>query len=235
MANYQTMLAGLEDLINNPTPRVPVALCLDVSGSMNGMPIDQLNQGVQQYLKEMKDDDLTRYGAETAVVTFASQAQCVADFALPDNLNLPKLQANGYTAMGEGLQMAMELLQRRKKKYQGTGVDYYQPILVVMSDGAPNGDPRVLSNVIDQIRQQVAQRRLTVIPVGIGAQADMQMLAKLSPNHAPVQMSALCFREFFAWLSRSVSAVSASVPGDELKLDLEALEQLAVQPWPEAL
>ena len=29
--NYNTMLAGLRDLVDNPTPRVPVALCLDVS------------------------------------------------------------------------------------------------------------------------------------------------------------------------------------------------------------
>ena len=36
MNNYDTMLAGLKDLVDNPTPRVPVALCLDVSGSMTG-------------------------------------------------------------------------------------------------------------------------------------------------------------------------------------------------------
>ena len=39
MQNYNLMLAGLRDLVNNPTPRIPVALCLDVSGSMDGAPL----------------------------------------------------------------------------------------------------------------------------------------------------------------------------------------------------
>ena len=36
-----------EDLVNNPTARVPVCLCLDISGSMDGDPIDELNKGVR--------------------------------------------------------------------------------------------------------------------------------------------------------------------------------------------
>ena len=37
--DYNTMLAGLRELVDNPTPRVPVGLCLDVSSSMYGQPI----------------------------------------------------------------------------------------------------------------------------------------------------------------------------------------------------
>ena len=36
MMNYNAMLSGLRDLVDNPTPRVPVLLCLDTSGSMMG-------------------------------------------------------------------------------------------------------------------------------------------------------------------------------------------------------
>lgn len=74
MMNYNTMLAGLKDLVDNPTPRVPVALCLDVSGSMAGTPIAELNAGVAQYLEEMRRDDLTLCSAETALVLFGNAA-----------------------------------------------------------------------------------------------------------------------------------------------------------------
>ena len=53
MMNYNAMLSGLRDLVDNPTPRVPVLLCLDTSGSMMGAPIHELNLGVQQYMAEM--------------------------------------------------------------------------------------------------------------------------------------------------------------------------------------
>lgn len=53
------------------------------------------------------------------------------------------MEAEGMTCMGEGLSLALDLLEKRKTKYKATGVDYYQPILVVMSDGLPNGNRRV--------------------------------------------------------------------------------------------
>jgi uncharacterized protein with von Willebrand factor type A (vWA) domain len=39
MANYNMMLTALRDLVKNPNPRIPVALCLDTSASMDGAPI----------------------------------------------------------------------------------------------------------------------------------------------------------------------------------------------------
>ena len=233
MQNYNLMLAGLRDLVNNPTPRIPVALCLDVSGSMDGEPIRELNAGVQQYLTEMRSDDLTLYSAETAVVSFADEAECAADFNTADRLQVPELEAGGLTNMGAGLTLALDLLEQRKDQYKTTGVDYYQPILVVMSDGNPNGSRAVMEEAVSRIRQQAEARRLTVVAVGIGPGADMDMLARVSPRQQPVRLSVLQFREFFAWLSRSVASVSASMPGDEPDLDMEDLQALAAEPWPE--
>ena len=31
------LLVRIEDLVNNPTPRVPICLCLDTSGSMGAV------------------------------------------------------------------------------------------------------------------------------------------------------------------------------------------------------
>lgn len=232
MMNYNTMLAGLKDLVDNPTPRVPVALCLDVSGSMAGRPMEELNAGVAQFLEEMRQDDMTLYSAETAVVTFGNGATCVANFDTADHIPAPTLEAYGFTNMGAGLTLALDLLEQRKKGYQSAGVDYYQPILVVMSDGVPNGDPRQLDAAVAQIREQLDGRKLTVIAVGIGPDADMEMLRRLSRRQA-VRLAGTQFREFFAWLSRSVASVSASLPGDEPEPDLETLRALAAEPWPE--
>ena len=150
--NYNTMLTNLKDLVDNPTPRIPVALCLDVSGSMFGKPMEELNTGVTRYLEEVRKDELALSSAETALVTFGDTAQRIADFDTADRLRPPVLEADGITDMGAGLALALDLLEQRKKAYQSAGVDYYQPILVVMSDGAPNGDPRVLKAAVARIR-----------------------------------------------------------------------------------
>lgn len=230
--NYNTMLAGLRDLVDNPTPRVPVVLCLDVSGSMAGRPIQELNASMSQFLEELEQDELTCSSVETAVVTFGTQATCAADFASADQVQIEPLEAGGLTYMGEGLTLALDLLEQRKGRYKATGVEYYQPILVVMSDGCPNGDPKVLREAAQRIRQLSDARRLTVVAVGMGEDADLEELRRLTGRNA-VRLHGLQFREFFAWLSQSVSAVSVSTPGTEPEPDLAALQALAAQPWPE--
>ena len=38
-----------QELVENPTARVPVCLVLDVSGSMAGAPIQELQEGVKVF------------------------------------------------------------------------------------------------------------------------------------------------------------------------------------------
>jgi uncharacterized protein YegL len=70
----------------------------------------------------------------------------------------------------------------------------------------------------------VTAKKLTVFPIGIGADADMTALARFSPNRRPLRLKGLNFKEFFEWLSRSVSRVSRSTPGDAVKLDPTGLD-----------
>ena len=127
------LLVRLEDLVNNPTARVPVCLCLDTSGSMDGDPIDELNGGVRLFYEAIREDETAMYSAEISIVTFGGDAQCIADFAsLEIQPDAPLLTANGMTPMGEAVNIGLDLLERRKNEYKERGVDYYQPWLVLM-------------------------------------------------------------------------------------------------------
>ncbi|MDE6052396.1 MAG: VWA domain-containing protein [Lachnospiraceae bacterium] len=216
----------MEDLVNNPTARVPVCLCLDTSGSMDGQPINELNEGVRLFFEAIKEDETALYSAEISIITFGgNNAECIADFAsLELQPNAPELSASGMTPMGEAVNMALDLLERRKDEYKDRGVDYYQPWLVLMTDGEPNGDKSELSRAINRTVELVNQKKLTVFPIGIGAYADMNVLGQFSPKRPPLKLQGLKFREFFAWLSKSVSKTSQSTPGESVKLDVEGIK-----------
>ena len=77
------LLVRLEDLVNNPTARVPVCLCLDTSGSMGGMPIDELNEGVRLFYEAIREDETALYSAEVSIVTFGGNA--LSPLILPIN------------------------------------------------------------------------------------------------------------------------------------------------------
>lgn len=215
-----------EDLVNNPTARVPVCLCLDISGSMDGDPIDELNEGVRLFYDAIKDDEVAAYSAEISIVTFgATKAECMADFAsLELQPNPPVLFASGLTPMGEAVNMGLDLLERRKNEYKDAGVDYFQPWLVLMTDGIPNGKPEELTRAIGRTVELVNGKKLTVFPIGIGKEADMNILSQFSPKRPPLRLQGLKFREFFQWLGKSVSKTSQSTPGESIKLDLEGIK-----------
>ena len=218
-------LIRMEDLVDNPSPRVPICLCLDTSGSMTGQPIEELQQGVNSFFEAIKNDDVAKYGAEICVVTFDDTVKILADYATVDiQPNPPQLTSRGLTFMGEGVNLALDLLDERKEDYKRAGVDYFQPWLILMTDGAPNGDAEELANAIERTRALVNDRKLTVFPIGIGASADMKVLEQFSPTRPALRLKGLNFPEFFEWLSQSVSMVSNSMVGDKIKLDIEGLK-----------
>ena len=126
--------------------------------------------------------------------------------------------------MGEAVNLALDLLEHRKEEYKEKGVDYYQPWLVLMTDGEPNGDKVELSRAINRTSNLVNEKKLTVFPIGIGTEADINVLSQFSPNRQPLKLQGLKFREFFAWLSKSVSNTSQSFGGKSVNLDVDGIK-----------
>ncbi|WP_458449213.1 vWA domain-containing protein [Fibrobacter sp.] len=218
-------LLNLEDLENNPSSRVPVCLVLDTSGSMEGDSINELNEGVRLFYDAVRSDETALYAAEISVVTFGGNASCQADFStLEHQSDAPQFYACGGTPMGEAMNMALDMLEKRKGEYKASGVDYYQPWIVLMTDGMPNGSQSELSRSIQRTCDLINDRKLTIFPIGIGEDADMDVLARYSPKRSPLKLQGLNFKEFFAWLSKSVSKVSQSTPGDKVQLDVDGIK-----------
>ena len=140
-------LIRLQDLVNNPTARVPVCLCLDTSGSMGRIvegdtqwtgeqvfkdgqlwnivsggvsAIQKLTEGVKSFYDELRSDEVAQYSAEVCIVTFGGRApKLILDFAnIERQSTLPELVADGDTPMGEAVNMALDCLEKRKQQYK---------------------------------------------------------------------------------------------------------------------
>jgi uncharacterized protein YegL len=214
------------ELAENPTPRVPVCLALDVSGSMAGKKMDELNLAVRQFFNSVRADEMASISAEIAVVTFGSNATKVVDFSSIDRQTIPTLSAGGYTAMGEGVNMSLDLLDQAKRIYSQRGLDYFQPWLVLMTDGEPQGESEVVTNsAISRCQELVRKNKLTVIPVAIGDDANIKILSQFSPNLDKIlNVQSIDFKRFFAWLAKSMNTVSLTNPGDKQSISFGANE-----------
>lgn len=213
-----------KDLVDNPNPRLPICLCLDTSGSMRGKPIKELNSGVSLLMHAIREDEIAKYSAEIAVVTFGDEPSPVCDFEPIDGQEEPHLEAYGETIMGGGVSISLDLLNKRRKTYSSLGVDYYKPWLVLISDGRPGDNIRPS---VGRIHSLADDGKITVFAIGVGNDADMEILNKYSPQRRALRMNGLRFREFFSWLSDSVNVISRSMPGEDIELDTESIDEWA--------
>jgi uncharacterized protein YegL len=214
----------VQDLINNPVPRVPVSLVLDCGGSMTGAPIEELRVGVEKFIKEVADNEYAKDSAEICVVTFGGHVECLLDFGHVErqSQNIPLFSASGGTPMDQAVNMALDKLEERKQEFKDNGVQYYQPWMVLMTDGQPTEN---INKSTTRTQELVNNNKLTVFPLGIGDKADMDELERYSPKRPPLKLKGLCFSEFFEWLSASVERVSQSIPGDKIDLDIDGIKE----------
>lgn len=84
------------EFVDNPEPRCPCLLLLDVSGSMRGRPLKELNEGLVQFKDELYADSLASKRVEIGLVSFGP-VSIVNDFTSVQNWIVPELSAQGDT------------------------------------------------------------------------------------------------------------------------------------------
>jgi uncharacterized protein YegL len=193
----------------NRDPRAACVLLLDVSESMQGAPIRELQEGFRQFTVAIDGDPLARKRTEIAVITFDTDAQVLVPFTEGRDLEPVSLSASGTTNMAAGIELALDEIERRKDEYKAQGVEYYRPWIFLLTDGAPNPGPHFEQAVYDLgLAQQ--SKRVVVFAVGVGPRVDFDTLRRVSVERSPLRLSGLNFGAMFQWLSNSMGVVSSS-------------------------
>ncbi|MGN0880010.1 MAG: VWA domain-containing protein [Oligosphaeraceae bacterium] len=209
---------------SNPAPRCPVILLLDVSGSMSGDPISELNAGLRQFIHETAHDEVASMSVELEVITFSDGADAVIPFTpiLDINENFSPLVADGMTSLGAALTLAYDHLQARRKVYRQNGIASYKPWVILMTDGGPNDD---WQGPAQRMRDFADKRRITYLGIEIGDDCEHDTMCRILPSDpGPVKLKGLHFRQFFRWLTDSLNTVSTSSVAQEERVVLPNAE-----------
>jgi len=205
------------EFAENPEPRCPCVLLLDTSGSMQGMALNALNEGLQSFKNDLIQNSLASRRVEVAIVTFDSNVNVVQDFVTADLFSPPTLTAQGLTNMGSGINKALDLVQERKAKYRNNGIAYYRPWIFMITDGEPQGESdQVVEQAAQRVKDDEANKRVAFFSVGVD-NANMARLSELAVR-TPLKLQGLNFTEMFVWLSASMSAVSHSKVDEQVAL-----------------
>lgn len=203
----------VDEFVDNPDPRCPCVLLLDVSGSMRGEPLRQLNDGLRVFKDELGADNLAARRVEIAVVTFGP-VTVVNDFVTADQYQPTELVPQGDTPMGAAIERGLELVEARKQQYKTSGVQYYRPWMFLITDGGPTD---AWKNAAEQIKAGETAKKLSFFAVGVEG-ARFEILSQISVR-APLKLKELRFRDLFVWLSSSLSRVSQSQVGEQVTME----------------
>lgn len=181
------------------------------------MKLDLLNQGLQDFYKEIVSDETTSQRLELCLITFNDYVKVVQEPALPENVTIPKLEAEGDTALADAVNEAIDKVEARKKWYKETGQPYYRPWIILMTDGVPNKGQDI-DNLAQRIKRDTAEKKYAFLPVGVEG-ADMEVLHKIEGSSMKATMlKGMRFAQFFKWLSASMGTVTKAEEGQKVNL-----------------
>lgn len=212
MLNPEKYLDEIEFAVNLE-PRCACVLLLDVSSSMQGNPIDNLNNGYKLFLNTLRRDALAVLRVELSVVSFGGSVQVTQEFATVDQVNFKSFVSDGGTPMGEAIKLGVAKLTERQKLYRTTGLRRYRPWMFMVTDGEPTDDWQSAAALV---HEREKGKHLSFFAVGVEG-ANMGILKQISIR-SPLHLKGLDFAEMFTWLSASLASVAESDPGEEVQL-----------------
>jgi uncharacterized protein YegL len=201
---------------DNTNQRTPCVLVLDGSSSMDGRPIEQLNEGLKTFESQLKSNSQTALRVQVLVLRIGGheEAEVLCDWCDAIDFQAPFITANGTTPLGIGMQMALDRVETQKRTYDANGISSTRPWIMIISDGEPNDQG--WEDVARRCRDAETRKKVAIYPIGTES-ANFDALALFS-SKSPKKLKGLNFNELFIWLSRSMTAVSSSSPGETVQL-----------------
>jgi uncharacterized protein YegL len=185
---------------------LPVILLLDVSGSMDGDKIKNLNAAVRDMLETFRDTKSGEIEIWTAIVAFGAEVKLHQKLTGAGTVQWHDLSAGGPTPLGTALEMAKAMIEDKNVVPSRA----YRPVVVLVSDGQPTDRwEGPLNEFIGNGRSQKCDR----MAMAIGADADEAVLGKFvegTSNPLFYAENAKGLREFFKFVTMSVTVRTKS-------------------------
>lgn len=186
---------------------IPVVLLLDVSGSMSGTKIQNLNEAVKDMIETFQDTENNETEIHVAIITFGAEVKLHQEMVSAGEITWHDLHASGMTPLGTALKMAKAMIEDKNTIPSRA----YRPAVVLVSDGQPNDQwQEPLSDFITNGRSAKCDR----MALAIGADADREILGQFivgTKNPLFEASDAKQLKDFFKFVTMSVSLRVQSV------------------------
>ena len=186
--------------------RLPVYLLLDTSGSMHGEPIEAVNNGVQMMISQLRQNPQAIESAYLSIITFDTTAKQIIPLTDLASFQMVSLRATGVTALGDGLKLVAECIDREVAKTTMEQKGDWKPLVFIMTDGVPTDS---WQNGLAEFRKR---KIAYTVACAAGGGADTTVLKQITENVIRLdEADGASIAKFFAWVSASIGVSSTKV------------------------
>lgn len=201
--------------------RLPIFFLLDVSESMAGENLRQLQYGLERLVTSLRTDPYALETVYLSIIAFAGKAKTLTPLVELASFYAPRLPIGSGTGLGAALTHLMADIDKSVLKTTPERKGDWKPVVYLMTDGKPTDD------IKDAVYrwQKTYQQQASLVAIGVGQYADLDALRKLTPN--VVHLNAQTdddFKKFIDWVSQSVVAQSRSVSASSEGVNLAKLD-----------
>lgn len=185
---------------------LPVVLLLDVSTSMQGNSISQLNSAVKEMILDFAAAEKNEVEILVSIITFGAEVLLHTPYTSAKDVEWQDMTVSGMTPMGTAFSMAKAMIEDKET----TPSRAYRPTIVLVSDGAPNDVwQQPLRELVNEGRSQKCDR----MAMAIGSDASNSVLNEFvsgTENKVFTAQDSSQIQEFFKFVTMSVTTRTQS-------------------------
>ncbi len=190
--------------------RLPVYFLLDTSGSMNGEPIQALNNALSGMINTLRSDAQASETLWISIITFDREVNEIGPLTELPLFQLPEIicPQSGPTNTGKALELLHEKVKQEIRKGSPTQKGDWRPLLFIFTDGKPS-DPQLYAEMIPKIK---SLNFGAIVGCAAGKLADNSKLKELTDTVVHLDTAdSSTLKQFFKWVSETIEQGNKSM------------------------
>lgn len=188
--------------------RLPIYFLVDISESMVGEPIEQVQDGIATIIRELKTDPYALETVWVSIIGFAGRSKVLTPLQDVITFYPPKIPIGSGTSLSSGLNELMNAIDGEVTKTTYEKKGDWKPIVFLFTDGIPTDNS---DKEIDRWNNNYRNKANLVI-ISIGENTNYNLLGRLSDNVLQFNNTDTNFyTEFFKWVTASIKATSENI------------------------
>lgn len=194
--------------------RLPVYFLLDTSGSMQGEPIQALNNALSSMINTLRTDPQALDSLWISIITFDREVKELVPLTELVSFQLPEIKCpqSGPTHTGKALEVLQQTVAREVIRGSATQKGDWRPLLFLFTDGKPS-DLQLYRETIPKIK---AMNFAAVVACAAGHLSDDHLLKELTDTVVHLDVAdSHTLKQFFKWVSDTIEQGNKSMGTQE--------------------